>query len=62
MPPRIPSRPGAAPAPLGSALRTFAGALAVTTVLGTGVVLLAPEGERALLAWSLGDCTVRFCG
>ncbi|MFE6691956.1 ATP-binding protein [Streptomyces sp. NPDC057743] len=58
MPPRIPSRPGAAPTPLGAALRTFAVALAATAALGAGVALLAPEGARALVAWSLGVAAV----
>ncbi|MGG2465802.1 hypothetical protein ACO0M4_39595 [Streptomyces sp. RGM 3693] len=47
MPARISSRPGAAPTPLGVALRTLAVALVVTGGLCVGVVLLVPESARA---------------
>ncbi|GAA2689896.1 ATP-binding protein [Streptomyces lunalinharesii] len=58
MPARIPSRPGAAPTPLGAALRTLAVVLVVTGVLCLGAVLLVPDSVRTPLAWSGGICAV----
>ncbi|MFJ5953787.1 ATP-binding protein [Streptomyces noursei] len=58
MPARIPSRPGAAPTPLGAALRTLAVVLVVTGALCLGAVLLVPESVRTPLAWSGGTCAV----
>ncbi|MHB6909113.1 sensor histidine kinase [Streptomyces sp. CB02959] len=62
MPARISSRPGAAPTPLGAALRTLAVALVVTGGLCAGVVLLVPDSARTLLAWTGGICAALLSG